>query len=99
MSRRAAIGRTLRHPSFRIAAIDMAGTAVGIGAWGLVTGVVMVKSGLSVGMAIFMSIVVYAASARLAVIPRLAVGSPLWVIWLTSSCVNLGFAVFSRMWR
>ena len=35
MSRRAAIGNTLRHPSFRVAAVDMAGTAVGIGAWGL----------------------------------------------------------------
>ena len=99
MSRRAAIGNTLRHPSFRVAAVDMAGTAVGIGAWGLVTGVVMVKSGLPVGMAIFMSLVVYAGSAQLAVIPLMAVGAPLWVVWLTASCVNLRFVIFSSMWR
>ena len=58
MSVSAALGRTLRHPSFRMAAIDMAGTSLGIAAWGLVTGVAMVKSGMSVGMAVFMSLLV-----------------------------------------
>ena len=90
---------TLRHPEFRSGMVDMAGTAVGIGAWGLVTGVVMVKSGLSVGMAVFMSLAVYAGSAQLAVIPLMSVGAPLWVIWLTASCVNLRFVIFSSMWR
>ena len=99
MSRRAALGRTLRHPSFRLAVIDMAGTSLGIAAWGLVTGVAMVKSGMSVGMAVFMSLMVYAGSAQLAVIPLLSVGAPLWVIWLTASCVNLRFVIFSSMWR
>ena len=92
-------GRLLRHPSFRAGMVDMAGTAVGIGAWGLVTGVVMVKSGLPVGMAILMSLVVYAGSAQLAVIPLMGAGAPLWVIWLTASCVNLRFVIFSSMWR
>ena len=99
MSRRAALGHMLRHPSFRLAAIDMAGTSLGIAAWGLVTGVAMVKSGMSVGMAVFMSLMVYAGSAQLAVIPLLSVGAPLWVIWLTASCVNLRFVIFSSMWR
>ncbi|RZJ61753.1 MAG: branched-chain amino acid ABC transporter permease [Acidovorax sp.] len=99
MSRSARIRHTLRHPSFRMAVVDMAGTSVGIAAWGLVTGVVMVKSGLSVGMALFMSLVVYAGSAQLAVIPLIAVGAPLWVVWLTASCVNLRFVIFSSMWR
>lgn len=99
MSQRARIRNTLRHPSFRTAIVDMAGTSLGIGAWGLVTGVVMVKSGLSVGMALFMSLVVYAGSAQLAVIPLMAVGAPLWVVWLTASCVNLRFVIFSSMWR
>lgn len=99
MSRRAVIASTLRHPACRAGAIDMAGTAVGIAAWGLVTGVVMVKSGLPVGIAIFMSLVVYAGSAQLAVIPLMAVGAPLWVVWLTASCVNLRFVIFSSMWR
>ncbi len=99
MSRIAQIRRTVRHPSFRMAAIDMAGTSLGIGAWGLVTGVAMVKSGMPVGMAVFMSLMVYAGSAQLAVMPLLTVGAPLWVIWLTASCVNLRFVIFSSMWR
>jgi predicted branched-subunit amino acid permease len=36
-----------RHPEFRIGARDMLPLATGIGAWGLMTGVAMVKSGLS----------------------------------------------------
>nr|WP_260420088.1 AzlC family ABC transporter permease [Acidovorax soli] len=77
----------------------MAGTSLGIGAWGLVTGVAMVKSGMSVPLALLMSLVVYAGSAQLAVIPLLTVGAPLWVIWLTAACVNLRFVIFSSMWR
>ena len=96
---RSRTGRLVRHPAFRTGMVDMAGTAVGIGAWGLVTGVVMVKSGLPTGMAIFMSLVVYAGSAQLAVIPLMAAGAPLWVVWLTASCVNLRFVIFSSMWR
>lgn len=93
------VSRTVRDPHFRLAAVDMAGTSLGIAAWGLVTGVAMVKSGMSVSLALFMSLVVYAGSAQLAVIPLLTVGAPLWVIWLTASCVNLRFVIFSSMWR
>ena len=96
---RAVIRNTVRHPAFRLAAVDMAGTSVGIAAWGLVTGVAMVKSGMSVGMAVFMSLLVYAGSAQLAVIPLLSVAAPLWVVWLTAACVNLRFVIFSSMWR
>ncbi|MGL4434682.1 MAG: AzlC family ABC transporter permease, partial [Giesbergeria sp.] len=45
----AAVRRTTwRHPLFRQGVADMLGTSLGIGAWGLVTGVAMVKSGMSV---------------------------------------------------
>lgn len=89
----------MRHPSYRMAIVDMAGTSLGIAAWGLVTGVAMVKSGMSVPLALFMSLAVYAGSAQLAVVPLLAAGAPLWVIWLTAACVNLRFVIFSSMWR
>lgn len=89
----------LRHPAFREGARDLLGPAVGVGAWGLVTGVAMVKSGMSVGLALFMSLAVYAGSAQLSVIPLLAVGAPLWVVWLTATCVNLRFVIFSTLWR
>ena len=94
-----AVGATVRHPSFRQGVADMLGTGVGVGAWGLVTGVAMVKGGMSTPLALFMSLTVYAGSAQLAVLPLMAAGAPLWVIWLTASCVNLRFVIFSSMWR
>ncbi|HEY0201895.1 MAG TPA: AzlC family ABC transporter permease [Burkholderiaceae bacterium] len=88
-----------RHPAFRHGAHDMAPMAMGIGAWGLVTGIAMVKSGMAAPMAIFMSLTVYAGTAQLAAIPLMAVGSPVWVVWLAACCVNLRFVIFSAMWR
>ena len=95
----AQIRSTIRHPAYLLGITDMTATAVGIGAWGLVTGVAMVKSGMSVPMALFMSLVVYAGSAQLSVLPLMAVGAPMWVVWLTAICVNLRFVIFSNMWR
>ena len=89
----------LRDPWFRTGAGDMVGTGLGIAAWGLVTGVAMVKTGLSAPLAILMSLTVYAGSAQLAVLPLMAASAPLWVIWLTAACVNLRFVIFSSMWR
>ena len=99
MSGLQAVRATVRHPAFRLAMQDMAGTSLGIAAWGLVTGVAMVKTGLSVPLAVCMSLLVYAGSAQLAVLPLLAVGAPLWVVWLTAACVNLRFVIFSSLWR
>ncbi|QXZ08674.1 AzlC family ABC transporter permease [Comamonas sp. Y33R10-2] len=78
---------------------EMSGPALGIAAWGLVTGVAMVKSGLSVPLALFMGFTAYAGSAQLAVLPLIAVGAPLWVVWFTAICVNLRFVILSSMWR
>lgn len=88
-----------REPEFRRGASDMLGAGLGVGAWGLVTGVAMVKGGMSTPLALFMSFTVYAGSAQLAVLPLLVAGAPLWVIWLTATCVNLRFVIFSSMWR
>jgi predicted branched-subunit amino acid permease len=87
------------HPQFRAGAKDMAGVTLGIGAWGLVTGVAMVKSGLSVPLALFMSLAAFSGSAQLAAIPLMAVSAPMWVIWATAVCVNLRFVIFSAQWR
>jgi predicted branched-subunit amino acid permease len=45
----------IRHPQFRAGAKEMSGVSLGIAAWGLVTGVAMVKSGLSVPLALLMT--------------------------------------------
>ncbi len=77
----------------------MSAVSLGIAAWGLVTGVAMVKGGLSVPLALLMSFTVFAGSAQLAVVPLLMLGAPVWVIWATAFCVNLRFVIFSAQWR
>jgi predicted branched-subunit amino acid permease len=71
------------------------GVAPGIAAWGLMTGVAMVKSGMSVTESVAMTLLVYAGSSQLAAIPLIMAGAPMWVIWATGFCVNLRFVVFS----
>ena len=86
-------------PQFRRGCRDMLPLLPGVAAWGLVTGVAMIKSGLSMPLALLMTFTVYAGSAQLAVLPLLAAAAPLWVVWLTASCVNLRFVIFSSLWR
>lgn len=71
----------------------------GMAAWALVTGVAMVKGGLPLGVALLMSLSVFAASAQLAAVPLMLVGAPLWVVWVTALCVNLRFVIFSAQMR
>lgn len=77
----------------------MADIALGVAAWGLITGVTMVKSGLPVPLALLMSLLVYAGSAQLAVLPLIASGTPIGIVWATAICVNLRFVIFSAGWR
>jgi hypothetical protein len=91
--------RVWRHPEFRRGLDDMTGTALGIAAWGLLTGIAMAKSELAMPLALLMSLIVFAGSAQLAALPLLAGGAPLWVIWATALCVNLRFVIFSAGWR
>lgn len=77
----------------------MAGIALGIAAWGLITGVTMVKSGLDLPLAVLMSLLVFAGTAQLAALPLMASGAPIWVVWATALCLNLRFVIFSAQWR
>ena len=88
-----------RHPEFRRGARDMSGISLGVAAWGLVTGVAMVKSGLGVPLSLLMSLIVFSGSSQLASLPLIAAGAPMWVIWATAFCVNLRFIIFSAQWR
>jgi predicted branched-subunit amino acid permease len=78
---------------------EMLAPSLGIAAWGLVTGVAMVKSGLSIPVAAWLTVLVYAGSAQLAALPLLVVGAPLWVVFATAFCVNLRFVIYSAHWR
>jgi predicted branched-subunit amino acid permease len=68
-------------------------------AWGLISGVAMVKGGLSVPWALAMSLLVYAASAQLAALPLIVAGAPLWVIVSTGFITNLRFVIYSAALR
>jgi predicted branched-subunit amino acid permease len=88
-----------RHPEFARGAREMVDASIGIAAWGLITGVAMGKSGVPVPLMCLMSLVVFAGSAQLAVLPLLSAGAPAWVVWATAFCVNLRFMIFSAGWR
>jgi predicted branched-subunit amino acid permease len=83
------------HPEFRNGVRDMSPQSPGIAAWGLMTGVAMVKSGMSVIESLAMAVLVFAGSSQLASIPLIIAGAPVWVILATGFCVNLRFVVFS----
>ncbi|MFL6672726.1 MAG: AzlC family ABC transporter permease [Massilia sp.] len=70
-------------------------TLFGIAAWGMVVGIAMVKSGLSVLQASGMTLLVYAGSAQLASLPLIAAHAPIWVILVSALAVNLRFVIFS----
>jgi len=84
-----------RHPEFRAGIQSMLPLVTGLAIWGLMTGVAMSQSGLSVVEALAMALVVYAGSAQLASLPLLMAGAPAWVVLATAFCVNLRFVVFS----
>lgn len=63
--------------------------------WGVVTGVAMVKSGLTEHDAILMSLLVYAGSAQLTALPLIMAGAPLWLIFAAGMVVNLRFVIFA----
>jgi len=87
-----------RDPHFRRGARDMLAFAPGMAAWGLVCGVAMTQN-LGVGLAVLMSLTVFAGSAQLATLPLFASGAPMGVIWASAFCVNLRFLIFSAQWR
>ena len=88
-----------QHPEFKRGIADMASAAPGIAAWGLMTGVAMIKSGLSLTETLLMCVLVFAGSSQLAALPLMVAGAPMWVVLATGFCVNLRFAVFSAHLR
>jgi predicted branched-subunit amino acid permease len=71
----------------------------GIAAWGLVTGVTMVKSGLPVAYALFMTFAAYAGTAQLASLPLISAAAPVWVIGATALVTNMRFVIYSAAMR
>ncbi len=91
--------RGWRNQHFREGARDMARVAPGLAAWGLVTGVAMVKGGLAWPLAVAMSLAVFAGGAQLATVPLMHANAPVWLVLATAFCINLRFIIFSASWR
>lgn len=70
-------------------------TLFGITAWGLVVGIAMIKTGLSIPQSLGMTLLVFAGSAQLASLPLIVANAPVWVIFATALVVNLRFVIFS----
>lgn len=70
-------------------------TMPGMCAWGVVTGMAMVKSGLTIDQAMGMTFLVYAGASQLAALPLIAGGAPLWMVFVTAIVVNLRFVIFA----
>jgi len=78
---------------------DLMPAAAGVAAWGLVTGVAMMQSGLGMLPAVVMTLLVYAGSAQLAALPLIASGSPVSLVVLTALVVNLRFVIYALALR
>lgn len=83
------------HPAFGIGLREMLVVAPGLGAWGVMTGVAMIESGIHLAAALVMAVFVFAGSSQLAALPLLTGGAPAWIVLATAFCVNLRFVVFS----
>jgi predicted branched-subunit amino acid permease len=81
--------------AFREAFMLSAATMPGIFAWGLVSGMAMVKAGLTIWQALGMTLLVFAGSAQFAALPLIAAHAPVLVIFATALVVNLRFVIFS----
>jgi predicted branched-subunit amino acid permease len=73
---------------------DVAGPLIATSTWGFVTGIAMLKSGLSEAMAGLMTLLVYAGSAQLTALPLLEAAAPVWLIGLAGLVVNIRFLIF-----
>ena len=87
--------RAAERSAFRDGVRMTAGTMPGIFAWGLVSGMAMIKAGLTIWQALGMSLLVFAGSAQLAALPLIAAHAPVLVIFATALVVNLRFVIFS----
>lgn len=89
--------RAARRVAFREGVRDYVPALPALVAWGVVTGVAMVQSGLALAYVLGLGATAFAASAQLASVPLMVGGAPLWVIVLTALMTNLRFVIYSAV--
>jgi len=94
-SRVAAVWPEARYRAqFMLGLRDAFPALIATATWGLVTGIAIVKSGVSETLATLMTLLVYAGSAQLTVLPLIKDGVPLWLIFAAGLVVNIRFVIF-----
>ena len=89
---RAAQARRARFIQASVLAIPgMLGTFV----WGVIAGVAMIQSGMSVGQAIGMTVMVFSGTAQLAALPLMVSGASFALIGFTVLLTSLRFLIYS----
>lgn len=87
----------LKDPLFKAGFASVTAGVIGVGIWGVVTALAMMKSGLSTWECVGMTLLVYSGTAQLAALPLLASGSPLIAVIATAVLVSLRFVVYSAI--
>lgn len=96
-SRAARLARFVRSAAFVDGARSIAPGAVGIGVWGLITGITMVQAGLTVPQALGMTLIVYSGTAQLATLTMIVADAPYWLVMATAVLVSLRFFIYSAV--
>ena len=68
----------IKKRAFRAGVMAAAPSLTGIAAWGLVVGIAMIKSHLTVAQALGMTLIVFGGSAQLAALPLIVAAAPIW---------------------
>ncbi|WP_420372834.1 AzlC family ABC transporter permease [Pollutimonas sp. H1-120] len=83
-----------RRHSFSAGFVDVIPALIATSTWGFVTGIALVKSGLTESMATLMTLTVFAGSAQLTSLPLIESSAPLWLIFAAGMVVNVRFLIF-----
>lgn len=85
----------VRRAQFRAGARAVLPSLPGMAAWGLATGIAMVKVGVELLPALWMTFAVYSGTSQLAVLPLMAGGVGVTTLVLTALLANARFVVYS----
>jgi len=96
------MGRGMKHHPARRAAFAAGARAVrpslpAVAVWGTVTGVAMVKLGLTLAPALGMTFIVYSGTSQLAVLPLMASSTAVWTMVVAAALAGLRFVVYSAV--
>ncbi len=80
---------------FKEGALNTSSLIIGILPWAIVIGAAMVSAGLTPPQALAMSVLVYAGSVQLALLPLLTAQAPFWVMLLSALVINLRYVIYS----